>query len=112
MEQNERLKLVIDSLCGGSQARFASAVSIERSMLNKMVKGIYPVTEKTILRITSRYPSINPDYLRGRSDDAGDLVLRPTISKDDIIKAKDEEIAYLRKSIDLLERLVQTIETK
>lgn len=111
MEQSERMRVLIDALTHGNQARFSDEVGIERSMLNKMVKGTHPLTERTIARILSRYPQLDADFLRGLTDEAGGITVR-TKSKDDIIREKNEEIAYLRKSIDLLERLVQAIENK
>lgn len=110
MEQTERLKILVDTLAKGNQAKFAETVGIERSMFNRIFKGAYPLTERSISRIVSGYPVVNPDFLRGNTEYPGDIEVKPVKSKDEIIREKDAEIAYLRKSIDLLETLIQKID--
>lgn len=110
MEKGERLQFIVNSVCHGSQAQFARETGLDKFSLNKMIKGTVGISERTITMIVERYPMVNADYLRGESEFPGDLAPTRTKSKDEIIAEKDSEIAYLRKSIDLLGRLVDDLE--
>lgn len=110
MEKSERLGYIVNALCRGSQAQFARETGLDKFSLNKMIKGTAGISERTITMIVERYPMVNADYLRGESEFPGDLTPTRTKSKDEIIAEKDAEISYLRKSIDLLGRLVDDLE--
>lgn len=110
MTDGQRVKYIVDNLCGGNQARFAKCTGIEKTIVNKLVHdtGISSGTRLTdtyIKRITEAFPEVNENWLRSGSGEPGDISLEAIRVKYlSIIKEKDETIAELRADNALLKK--------
>ena len=106
MTQGERLAYVI-RCTGMTQKEFAGKVGLIPPTINKLTSGVLKMTEQYIVRICDAFPDINPDYLRGESNDAGiaaplDIV---RIYKDRI-KEKDDVINRLLDEMEMQRRVI------
>lgn len=71
MTQGERLKFVIKKVAYDNQALFARTCGVPPASVSKLIKGEYILTEKYASKFVKAYPSINPAFLLGESDNPG-----------------------------------------
>lgn len=104
MTEGDRLLQVVNRLAGGNQAIFARRCNVPHASVNKVIKGVYAMSEAYIGKFCSGYPDLNPDYLRGKSgvmlkSDRGNLE-----AEIDRLRAENESLRWaldeLRKRID------------
>ena len=108
MEQAERMTLLVERLTHGNQRQFATVTGIQHATVNRLCKGIIKLNERYIEQIVSVWPSLNPDFLRGLSEDTG-LPETPRESYAHALEMKDLEIEHLKDKISLLTWVLETL---
>lgn len=106
---SERLELVIKSLAR-SQKEFCEATGLQPSIVSRICKGQFPLSEIRVQAIIKAYPEVNPQFLRDGTSYPGDIsleVVRANLTK--VIKERDNTIAVLTKELELLQRVVDKL---
>lgn len=100
MTQGERLKFVIKKVAYDNQALFARTCGVPPASVTKLIKGEYILTEKYASKFVKAYPSINPAFLLGESDNPGTFMDRETL---------ESEVAYLRDENKRLKLIIDKL---
>lgn len=115
MTVEERIKLLVDELCGGKLGAFAERTNISLAVISKMISGKaweegITFSEKYIRRICDAYPQINPDWLRTGEGHAGEI--SPYYIKkqcETLLNEKDKEIEFLKGQLVLLQKMLNKL---
>lgn len=96
MEANERLKVVVDRVEEGNQRRFADRCGLQYATVNRLLKGVFKMSEHYVREICKAYPNVNPDFLRGEADAPFFVEPVPESEKDAELERLRHENAVLR----------------
>ena len=102
------MEYLVTRLSRGNQRQFALVTGIDPATVNRLLKGVYKLNERQIEAIVAVWPSINPDFLRGLSEDTG----LPETPRDTFLhqlELKDLEIEHLKDKVSLLTWMLETI---
>lgn len=112
MTDGQRIKYLVDNLCGGNQAKFAKATGIEKTIINKLVHGSgagagIHLSETYIKRICDAFPEVNSQWLRNGTAEPGDISIEAIRVKylsiiqerDALIKELQTDNALLKKTL-------------
>lgn len=102
------MEYVVERLSRGNQRQFALVTGLDPATVNRLVKGVYRLNERQIAAIVAVWPSLNPDFLRGLSEDTG-LPDTPRDSLAHQLEMKDLEIEHLKDKVALLTWVLETI---
>lgn len=115
MTEAQRLEYIIAELCAGNQAQFSRISGINQTAINKIINekggevGIR-LTDTYINRIVRAFPKVNPEFLRGNSDYAGELSVEAVKAEyEKRLAEKDRIIDTLQKEIDLQRRMLEKL---
>lgn len=115
MTEGQRVKFIVDSLCGGNQSRFAKSTGIGKSVVNKIIKesggpeGIR-LTETYINRIINAFPEVNENWLRTGREEPGDISVQTLRVKYlSIIKELNRQIEELKYDNALLKKTIEKL---
>lgn len=112
MRDSEKIELLIREVAHGSQSEFARAIGTDGPLINRLLSGVYRITTKRAVQISSAYPSVNYDWLVGLSDYPGDISVsvvrnryaRMLAQKNEIIDKLCAEIERQGRIIDKLSK--------
>lgn len=105
LNEGDRLMLLIDELCCGSQVNFAKATGINITSLNKIVTGSgeqlgLHLTQRYINKICQAFPNVNQQFLLDGVSYPGDISVHYVKARYEVLLAdKDKEISFLRDTI-------------
>ena len=115
MTGGQRIKFIVDNLCGGNQVRFSKATGIGKTVVNKLIHesgkpaGIR-LTDTYIKRITAAFPEVNENWLRSGAEDPGEISVDTIRVKYlSIIKDLNAQIAELKADNDLLKKTLSKL---
>ena len=94
----EKLEFLIDYL-GINKADFARKVGISQANISYYIRGVYKAKDENIIKIATAC-NINPDWLRGRSEDMFGQKNTVTEVDDSIPQERRELIEKVRSMSD------------
>ena len=103
-ELTARLKEVVRLVSRGNQAAFSRLCNLPTASLSRLLSGEYRLTENYIAKICDRVDGLNPDYLRGLSDNLGIVDIHRTMEEELVMQR--EEIAKLKDEVKMLKWLI------
>lgn len=109
MTEVEKLDLLVDTLEGGNQKRFADRIGVHPTVLSKARAGILTLRTR-YNAITAAYPQVNRMWLETGEGYPGDLsidLVRQNYLG--IIKEKDAIIATLTKELEVQQRIIEKL---
>lgn len=105
IDTTARLKEVVRLVSYGRQADFARLCGIPTASLSRLLSGEYRMTENYIRKICAKVAELNPDYLRGLSDDPGIVDVHRT--REDELRELRKEVAELREQVKVFKWLIK-----
>lgn len=115
MTEGERLKLLVDCLCGGSQAKFSRLTKFNRTSLNKLIKGKakeigLSLSEEHIAKIRKAFPCVSEDFLRTGEGYPGDITIDLTRRRYKALLAnKDKKIESLQVELERANKIIEAL---
>lgn len=104
-ELTARLKEVVRLVSRGSQAAFARLCGLPTASVSRLLSGEYRLTENYIGKICGKVDGLNPDYLRGLSDDMG--IRNVQLTTEDELKSLRAEVVELKEEVRMLKWLIK-----
>jgi transcriptional regulator with XRE-family HTH domain len=105
---NQRLKIYFDSQ-GISNSMVSEATGISKPSISKLLNGQVDPHKTTLAKITKIYQNLNPDWLFNGN---GEMIQEPSAKidwREEAFTAIKEENSFLKKQLELLNNVVNTL---